>query len=54
MKLQYLVSNSKIVGFIPLPSYLVKCGLNSTTILACEGADLLVCPFIFERRKYVI
>lgn len=33
MKLQYLVSNSKIVGFIPLPSYLIKCGLNSTTIL---------------------
>ena len=28
--------------------------LNGTTILICEGADLLVGPFIFERRKYVI
>ena len=28
--------------------------LNSTTILTCEGADLRVGPFIFERRKHVI
>ena len=28
--------------------------LNSATILTCEGADFLVDPFIFERRKYVV
>lgn len=33
MNLQYIESNSKIVGFIPIPSELIKSGLSSTTIL---------------------
>ena len=33
MKLQYMVTTSKLTNFIPLPSSLVKCGLSSTTIL---------------------
>lgn len=33
MKAKYLETDSKITGYMPLPNCLIKCGLNSTTLL---------------------